>query len=172
MATGTAGPMTLRRTRSWGCSHRPFRLVDAEAVSGHPQLRLFALLPWPHDPANGWPHGPANRHLAACARPDRYGAVLARVQARRFAPTAQERGACGGLDTDLLAAPHSSRGRGRRALRRGPTAPGRAAKGETSLASAVRLCSFALGPIEAEELQDHHVDAGTLIGAARAHEAM
>ena len=65
MVTGTAGPMTLRRIRSWGCSNGPFRPVDAQAVSGHPHLRLFAPLPWPHDPANGWPNGPANRHQTA-----------------------------------------------------------------------------------------------------------
>jgi hypothetical protein len=74
--------MTLRRTRSWGCSNRPFRTVDAEAVSGHPQLRLFAPLPWPHDPANGWPNGPANRQSryrvsGGARRGARHGARIA-----------------------------------------------------------------------------------------------
>jgi hypothetical protein len=54
--------MTLQNFRSWDCSNRRFRPVDAKPVSRQPHHRLFNPFPWPHDPAKGWPHGPANWH--------------------------------------------------------------------------------------------------------------
>ena len=67
LASAPGGPMTLRKSQTWGCSKPRFRSLDARAVLRHPLPRLLNPSPWPHDPAKGWPHGVANWQASAPA---------------------------------------------------------------------------------------------------------